>query len=323
MRLSAGFLALLVSVPALAKSPTTFLPPNNLSGERSLDGGGLTEQQFDDTISMVEGVYGPIVKAHGATLKINRLWTDDTVNSDASQPTATDWEINSYGGLARRPEVTVDGFALVVCHELGHHLGGFPFYSSDPWAADEGQADTHATSDCAYKIFKPNAELKALALAAIPADVQAKCDAHHATDGEKEVCYRTVAASKSLADLLAALEGSKVSFDTPDTSKVSTTNDDHPAAQCRLDTYVAGALCGNAKWDYTLIPGKTKADNNGLDAQAEAFAHSCEGDVETQRSRCWFAPVTADTQPAQTCPLGDAATCQLLCQLDPSQAWCH
>ena len=27
-----------------------------------------------------------------------------------------------YGGLARRAEVTEDGFAMVLCHELGHHV---------------------------------------------------------------------------------------------------------------------------------------------------------------------------------------------------------
>lgn len=322
MRLSAWFLALLVSVPALASTSTSFLPPNNLSGEPSLDG-GLTEAQFDATITSVEGFYAPIVKAHGATLKINRLWSDNTVNSDAEQPTPTDWEINSYGGLARRPEVTPDGFALVLCHELGHHLGGFPFYPQDPWAADEGQADTHATSDCGYKIFAPNADLRQAALEQIPADLKAKCDAHHAAAGEREICYRIIAASKSLADLLAALEGTKVAYDTPDTSTVTTTNDDHPAAQCRLDTYVAGALCGAAKWDYSLIPGKSAADHNSVEAQTEAFAHSCEGDPETQRSRCWFAPVTGgNPAPAPTCPFGDPQTCQLLCQMDPSQPWC-
>ena len=32
-------------------------------------------------------------------------------------------------------------------------------------------------------------------------------------------------------------------FTTPDTSVVTRTDDNHPAAQCRLDTYFNGILC--------------------------------------------------------------------------------
>lgn len=288
MKLAAVLLASLLSVPAFASNKSTFMPPNNLDLEEL--GGGLNQKQFDDTINRVAAIYAPIVAGHGAKLTINHLWTDDTVNADSEQLSDTDWEVNMYGGLARRPEVTVDGFAMVLCHELGHHLGGFPFVGAADWAANEGQADTHATGACASKVFAHNAALRAKALATIPQEMKDKCDAHHASDAEREVCYRTIAASKSLADLLAALEGSKVSFDTPDTSVVDVTNDDHPAAQCRLDTYVASALCGSAKWDYSLIPGKG-SDEGSVAAQKAAFAHSCEGDPETQRPRCWFAPL--------------------------------
>ena len=69
----------------------------------------------------------------------------NTVNANASQRGRT-WIVNMYGGLARRPEITPDGFAMVLCHELGHHMGGFPFVSG--WAANEGQSDLFATLSC-------------------------------------------------------------------------------------------------------------------------------------------------------------------------------
>jgi hypothetical protein len=276
-----GLAFALVSCSALAK-PISFMPPNNLDDEELT--GGLNEQQFNAVIDRVEAVYQPIVKAMGATLTVERRWNDETVNAFADQLTPTKWEVHMFGGLARRPEVSEDGFAMVMCHELGHHLGGYPFYQGDVMS-NEGQADVHATGACASKVFAVDAALSQKAFDTLPASMKAKCNAAHSTIRGRDVCYRAVVAGKSLGDLLAALEGKKVGFDTPDTSVVSATNDEHPAAQCRLDTYVLSALCGNAKWDYTLIPGKSFQDNNGTAAQSEAFAHSCL----SVRPKCWFA----------------------------------
>src|SRR5262249_54575327 len=157
------------------------------------------------------------------------------------------------------------------------------------------QADTHATGACAGKIFTTNMELSARAVTDLPAAMKAKCDANHSTPKDRDTCYRALVAGKSLGDLLAALEGATVSFDTPDTSTVTQTNNDHPAAQCRLDTYVAGAMCGNGHWDYKLIPGKA-LDHNSVDAQNEAYAHSCPtGDGA--RPHCWFAELGNNPNP--------------------------
>jgi hypothetical protein len=68
----------------------------------------------------------------------------------------------------------------------------------------------------------------------------------------------------ALARLLANLGGESVpAFNTPDKSKVSSTNEDHPAAQCRLDTYFAGAVC-NVDW---------KIENS----QTDANVGTCSG----------------------------------------------
>ena len=48
------------------------------------------------------------------------------------------WVVAMFGGLARRPEVTKDAFQFVVCHEVGHHLAGWPF--AYDWASNEGQS---------------------------------------------------------------------------------------------------------------------------------------------------------------------------------------
>src|SRR5687768_16763139 len=124
---------------ASAWAEATILPPNDLHLQDNIFEfqSNVSEEEFNRVIERAEDVYGPVMEQFGATLEINRLWDNSTVNASAYQSGRT-WYVNMYGGLARRPEVTPDGFAMVLCHELGHHLGGFPFSLS--WAANEGQS---------------------------------------------------------------------------------------------------------------------------------------------------------------------------------------
>lgn len=264
------------------------MPENTLALEEKT--GGLSEAQFNAVISRAETFYKPIFAQFGATLTVERLWSDDTVNAFADQPSATDWQVHMFGGLARRPEVSEDAFTMVLCHEMGHHLSGYPFVSSTDWAANEGQADMHATGPCAARLFAENDLASRHALETITPSLKAQCDAAYGDAFNRDVCYRSVVAGNRLANLLAALEGATVSADTPDTSTVTVTDSDHPKAQCRLDTYVASALCGSSRWNYALIPGKSFADRNSAEAQGEAFLHSCQFGVGA-RPRCWFAPL--------------------------------
>ena len=87
--------------------------------------GGITEQEFNDAIDKVEAIYSPIISAKGKTLQVERKWDDGTVNAYAQQVGNT-WKVSMFGGLARHETITSDGFTLVVCHEVGHHLGGLP-----------------------------------------------------------------------------------------------------------------------------------------------------------------------------------------------------
>jgi hypothetical protein len=284
------FATLLSTTAAAAAAPvSTFMPENNLDLEDGLVAGGLNKAQFDAVITRVENIFRPLIKSKfGATLTVERRFDDPTVNAFANQLSDTQWEVHMFGGLARRPEVTEDGFAMVLCHEIGHHIGGFPFVGPQDFAADEGQADTFATGVCAAKVLTRDTRRDAEARANIPAGQRALCDATNRTTASRNVCYRATLAGKSLADLLGALEGGTVSFDVTDPNVVTETDHEHPAAQCRLDTYVAAALCGASKWNDALIPGKRFRDRNSRAAQTEAFQHSCTAGAQA-RPRCWFA----------------------------------
>lgn len=261
--------ATLFTAPAMA----TFMPPNNLHLEDNLElDSNVTEADFNKVIDTAEKVFKPIIKKHGGTLDIKRRWDDSTVNASAIQMGKT-WEVNMYGGLARREEVTLDGFALVLCHEIGHHLAGFPFVSE--WAANEGEADYYGTQACVRQLWR--GQENEVAAQTVDATPKAACDEAWTSDADRNLCYRIMMAGRSLAELLSHGAGN-VSFSTPDPKVVERTFHEHPEAQCRLDTFVAGALC-KASFDMNLIPGD----------EPEAMKYSCGPRFDQgQRPTCWF-----------------------------------
>ncbi len=220
-----------------------FLPENNLwigVNEPGAMGAGITEQQFTQILNEIENFYRPVAARAGARLQFTNNWSDGTVNAYADRQGGT-WQVMMFGGLARHFAVTADALAVVGCHEVGHHLAGSPVYRGQ-WASVEGQSDYFATSKCLRQVWKgknnkvSNEDPKARAVCALAwAGVE-----------DQDLCVRAVMGGKSAAELGRALSGGggpAPAVDTPDTRAVSTVFESHPAYQCRMDTYMRGALC--------------------------------------------------------------------------------
>ncbi len=220
-----------------------FAPENNLRiSQWDKATNGMTQERFLAIVKSVSDVYAPIVASKGATLSMNNRWDDDTVNASAQQMGKT-WVVNMYGGLARHPLTTDDGFALVVCHELGHHIGGAPRKGSS-WASNEGQADYFGSMKCLRRVLEKTDNATIVSKMTVDAEVTKQCNLIYKSENEIALCQRVSMAGKSLGSLLGELGGnSNVQFTTPDKSVVKRTDDNHPAAQCRLDTYFNGILC--------------------------------------------------------------------------------
>ncbi len=280
-RLKLGiFLCLLGSAAVLAadRSRTLcggFLPPNDLKipvgDAKAL---GIDEASFNSVLSKVESLYAPIFSAKGKKLRVNRKWTDDTVNAGAMQFNDT-WVINMYGGLARHKAVTAEGFALVACHEIGHHIGGYP-KTDVLWPTNEGGSDYFATLKCLRLVLTGAENTSKLDPAAAKA-----CRAAHPGPGDERLCEVGALAGTSIAALFQDLRGQPrpPSFSTPDLSVVGKTNDAHPDTQCRLDTYFQGALCA--------IPVGEEQTNDGPQAGA---CTASQGFSLGLRPRCWYKP---------------------------------
>ncbi len=265
-----------------AQNKGGFLPENKLNIPVGAKGANtMTKEKFNQIIDLANQHYAPIVRSKRGTLRWARKWDDGTVNASA-QRLFTFWQVNMYGGLARHPLVTEDGFALVVCHELGHHLGGAPKVANAAmkWASNEGQSDYFATLKCFRRMYEGDDNATIVSQMQVDPTVAQKCDDQFSHPNDVALCVRAAMGGKSLASLLGSLGGDgNVDFNTPDTRRVTTTDDTHPAAQCRLDTYFQGSLCEMG----------IKDELSDTNAQAGTCTLA-RGQTIGTRPLCWYKP---------------------------------
>lgn len=259
-----------------------FLPENDMRVPVGLfTAGGITEAQFNDVLDRLDRLFRPDVVAKGDTLKINRLWSDATVNASAQRSGKTQI-INMYGGLARHKATNVEGFALVACHEYGHHNGGAPKLGGwgGAWATNEGGSDYYSTLKCLRRFFAEDDNAAILAGLDLDPVAEAACTASFPDEQERLICLRMSVAGQSIANLFQALrkQTTPPTFGTPDPKVVTRTNDSHPDTQCRLDTYFAGMLCTVKETDPV--------------SSTDYKAGSCYSprDAVGTRPLCWFFP---------------------------------
>lgn len=223
-----------------------FLPQNNLyipDDQRAIQ--GISQTDFDEVLDKIADVYTSEVARFGGTLRINRKWTDGTVNAMAYREGKT-YHIDMFGGLARHSSITKDAFALVACHEIGHHIGGAPKYSQsgNTWASTEGQSDYFATMKCLRKVFLRDDNQQIVSAMTVDPVAAQKCAEKHTEPNELAICKRISMAGFSGASMFAVIQNQNLpKFDSPDPSVVSQTYESHPQFQCRLDTYFNGAVC--------------------------------------------------------------------------------
>lgn len=277
----------------------TFLPENEIRYETlSLGPSNISQSDFNQLIADVQKVYEPIVSGVGGKLSISGNWRDEKANAGAAQMFGT-WRVQISGGLARRPELTADGFTLILCHELGHHLGGFAFGQArspfeGTWAANEGQSDYFAAQVCSRKLWGAQVDKNQEFKTQVVPFAREKCDQVWQSEDDRNLCYRVTVATESVIRTMAALKGEPmVQFNTPDTKVVEKTSDAHPATQCRMDTSFQAALCP-AFFDEKMIPGKSAPGGVfGIEAEREAASSSCaaySGYSLGLRPLCWFKP---------------------------------
>lgn len=223
-----------------------FAPENNLKiGPEVISFNGIDETAFNEIISSVEQVYAPIISQMGGRLYVDKNWNDANVNAYAER-NGNIWIVKMLGGLARHGAITRDGFATVICHEIGHHIGGAPKMTEirGQWASVEGESDYFASLKCLRKVWRNDDNIRVIQNMSVDPEADRLCKLTYTDPARAALCIRSVMAAVSTANLLADISNStRPSTASTDNSRVSKTVETHPKPQCRLDTYLNGALC--------------------------------------------------------------------------------
>lgn len=243
--------------------------------------GDMTKEQYKSTLLNFQNFFHPMVEEqYDADLQVIVSWGSNTVNAFAER-SDRNWMITIFGGLARHKAITVDGLSLVLCHELGHHLGGHPKKTTNRWSSAEGQADYYSTAKCLRRFWQNENNILVMQNKKVPEIVVQECAITFSSQQDQALCQRMNLAGKSVALMIQDLDQDSIEpkFETPDLEITRTMNYLHPFSQCRLDTYFSGSIC-------------PVAQNVEFDDEDERIGscHPKNGDIRGLRPRCWFVP---------------------------------
>lgn len=268
------------------------VPPNTLHIQVGSTGASdITEDVFNEILDSAIFPWLEIANNKNKNLIIEKDWQRDWVYAAAKQ-LDNSWIIDIKGGLARHPLMTKDGLALIVCHELGHHFGGFPFAYYWAWNSNEGQADYFATQVCAPLLWSKNILENKKFRTSVDPYAKSQCDFVWHTNESQNLCYRIAEAGKSLGSFFASLAKiPEPNLNSPDNTIINETIPGYPSPQCRLDTFFQGAICP-AHFDLNIIPGADAlSGKESPEAEFEAAKYSCTKSTGYSiglRPACWY-----------------------------------
>lgn len=274
------FILSIMAFPVLACDGGMFNSPISIP-EHSILANDMTEEIFKTTVKKFETFFSPILnRTHNADLQLYGSWKSNTVNAFAEQDDRK-MMITVYGGLARHEAITTDGLVAVLCHELGHHLGGYPKKSTNKWSSAEGQSDYFATMKCLRVYWGQDNNQAAMAAVIVPELVKNECAQTYASESERALCHRMSFAGRSVALMIQALDHDSwiPRFETPEPEMATHMVYTHPFGQCRLDTFFQGAIC----------PVKEQIDFDE-DRETVGACHQRNGNSRGLRPGCWFVP---------------------------------
>jgi len=234
----AVFAAVLAAGPARAQ---TTPPPTG------------AQVDFHGIVDRALFIYVPAMAARGVALRFVELHQHGITGSgnrdDAGHATLT-----VDDGYYTNAKITEDGFRFMVCHELSHIAGSAPHMEApamydgilddkgDLMISAEGQADYAAAAKCMRLVLEGQDHAAYVrAHGGVPAIAAAKCARAFADEQQAALCERVMAGGKNFLDSFARSFPS--SFDAQAPAAEHSVLGEHPDAQCRLDTVVAGALC--------------------------------------------------------------------------------
>lgn len=169
-----------------------------------------------------------------------------------SKKTDNQFSILLYGGMVRARYSTIGSVSAVICHELGHALGGPPyqiFPNENPhWSSAEGQSDSFAANTCLPRLYD---RLLVQAPRLIQPSEEPSTQSLCARSNDPKKCEWVATSGIDFIQMVQVY----FDLDTPQADpnlwtreQVSKTlHTQYPSYQCRMDIYKSKAADPDAK----------------------------------------------------------------------------
>lgn len=194
-----------------------------------------------------------------------------------------------YQGLLDHEDLKPSVFLSVACHELGHIIGGAPKYDLawNSYVGYEGQSDYFVSLKCLRWLLEDSFFQKYLlqyqTQSQDPFVIQ-QCQEQFKSEDQIKVCRMSAQAGLEFIQFFENVkeEDFYSSFGTPDSLVAGGTYGIHPDFQCRLDTFLAGALC--------------RQGHDREVSDMDPFQGTCK-EGPGARPQCWFIKSEFENSP--------------------------
>jgi hypothetical protein len=198
-------------------------------------------KSLEQVIAAVNTEYSGELKARNLTLQFSFQSEDSSLDAWTTRKgnVAT---IFITEGLMSFSTLTRDGLALLVCHEVGHYFGGFPYRDVD--FSVEGQADLYATGVCLKRVLG-ELEINFPSPRDVPKEFRRKCHKRYQQKENRGICEQSLLAAYQIYGIFqltanhprneeAAFASERGNGETSDYLL------GYPSLRCRLKTWLMG-----------------------------------------------------------------------------------
>lgn len=202
-------------------------------------------------------IYAPIIKAERRVdlkLSLNEDFSNMAAGVSLYKEAA---QIEMGVDVHRTAAMTPDAYVAMLCHEMGHLLGGKPYskntlkptaeWVSNTPSSSEGQSDYFSAS-CLQHYFLVNKENN-VADTSVTERIKNLCAAKYKNTTEENSCLRSIKSGFELMIYIASIYeqfGPKSNMPRPNMNLTEADGVSafrlYPSLQCRFDTYLAGVL---------------------------------------------------------------------------------
>lgn len=207
---------------------------------------GIQEYEVQILAALLELEFGKSLGNQSRSWTEKFSWKTPYLGA-GSQFDGHDFIVLLYGGMVRARYMNLGALSAILCHELGHKLGGAPyqkFPGSDPdWSSAEGQADTFAAQVCLPRLYDRIRQMFPHFLRQEVEPVATWLCLNHK---EKEKCQWVVTSGVDFIQFGQVYFDLDVPMADPmiwsQERPTKTLYTSYPSYQCRMDIYKSAAL---------------------------------------------------------------------------------